>query len=114
MHTIDGGNTWTAVASVTNLAAPPPLGSLRYGDVTAIPADSAGHLWLASTLGLAEYRLWAPGQKSPESTRTHQSHPSHSFDVQSPRTAWLLAPRACLWTTNDGVHWSALGPVATP
>jgi hypothetical protein len=54
MHTTDDGNTWIIVASVTNLAAPTQPGSLPYGDVTALAAGSAGHLWLAWAHGLAE------------------------------------------------------------
>jgi hypothetical protein len=108
MHTIDGGNAWTTVASVTNLTAPISPGSLPYGYVTALAAGSAGHLRLAWMHGLAESS--DSGATWTEVSGVDPNAPFASFDVQSPRTAWLLAPGAGLWTTNDDVHWNALGP----
>jgi hypothetical protein len=112
MHTLDAGQLWTTVSSVTSLLAPFQPGSVTTGGVTAIAAGSPSQLWLAWVNGLDESTDGGATWTTVSGVNLEGAY--GSFDVWSASRAWLLAPGEGLWATTDGTTWRALGSVATP
>jgi hypothetical protein len=112
MQTLDAGQIWNTVASVTSLIPPIPPGSLEVGEVSAMAAGSPSRLWLASPNTLTESidggAVWT------EVPGVNQEGYGGLFDVWSGSRAWLLAPGEGLWATTNGTTWHALGLVAPP
>jgi photosystem II stability/assembly factor-like uncharacterized protein len=108
MATTDAGRSWRTIAVVpTILATTPQPGSLPWQEVLTIVAGSARRLWLATANEMGQSTdsglTWA---------RIRTVNPqgaAASFDVLSPRRAWLLAPGTGLWGTSNGTQWHRIG-----
>jgi hypothetical protein len=107
MATTNAGRSWHTIATVPSILGTPRPGSLPWQEVLTIVAGSAGRLWLAtanermqSTDGGARWARIPAGNP--------QGAPS-SFDVFSPRRAWVLATGSSLWGTSNGTAWHRIG-----
>jgi len=107
MVTTDAGRSWRTIAVVPSILAAPEPGSLPWQEVLAIAAGSASRLWLATSNEMAES---ADGGLTWTRLRTAnpQGEPL-SFDVLSPRRAWVLASGVALWGTSNGTQWHRIG-----
>jgi photosystem II stability/assembly factor-like uncharacterized protein len=108
MATTDAGRSWRTIAVVPSILAALKPGSLPWQEVLTIVAASASRLWLATANEMAQSTdsgvTWA---------RVRAVNPqgaAASFDVLSPRRAWVLASGAGLWGTSNGTQCTASEP----
>jgi photosystem II stability/assembly factor-like uncharacterized protein len=107
MATTDAGRSWRTIAVVPSICTIPKPGSLPGTEVLTIVAGSASRLWLATANGMMQSTdggaRWAPIRAG------NALGTGSSFDVLSPRRAWMLAPGAGLWGTSNGTTWHRIG-----
>jgi photosystem II stability/assembly factor-like uncharacterized protein len=110
LHTTDGGRHWSTVSQVTSLETQRPR-AISTAEPNALAAPSRTRLWLAGYNSMTRSddggRRWAG---------IHGVNPDGEtayFDALSPTHGWLIAAGAGMWSTTDGVHWHAVGPLNT-
>jgi photosystem II stability/assembly factor-like uncharacterized protein len=108
----NSGRTWRVVSAVSSLTRKPPPGSIPVAEPSALAAGSTKRVWLSATNSLAESddggRIW-----NDVASAFDPGGWSTVISVLDARHAWLLAPGAGMWSTTDGVHWKATGPLHT-
>jgi hypothetical protein len=110
LKSTDAGQTWRTASAATSLTRRPHPGSIPFQEPSALAAGSKTRLWLSLTNGFAESndggQRWTnvPQAFDPGGWET-------VIDDFSASHAWVLAPGAGMWRTNDGLDWRPIRPL---